>query len=243
MLSFGRNNHGRLGRVVHGKWTGDPGVVVFPAAAGGGRWRVPRASPRVEGTLSPRPCPCRRKTKRRDSCGLEVRGRREDRSTARPCARNRSPGLKTFVTRTSRASSSSSSSSCERPLHLTHTRRARLDESPSARPRHVRTRARARSVRVIFLSRPHSLPSPAVRSPSASAAEHERRAVHGLTECEPSRVTTGERELPRAPSPVARSRGGDVTPPTAPSTLAAPAKSFVSRRCSQCVRRRRLRTW
>lgn len=40
VLSFGRNNHGRLGRVVHGKWTGDPGVVVFPPPPGGGRWRV-----------------------------------------------------------------------------------------------------------------------------------------------------------------------------------------------------------
>ena len=29
-----------FGRVVHGKWTGDPGVVVFPPPPGGGRWRV-----------------------------------------------------------------------------------------------------------------------------------------------------------------------------------------------------------
>ena len=32
--SVGRNNHGRLGRVVHGKWTGAPGRVVFPRPGG-----------------------------------------------------------------------------------------------------------------------------------------------------------------------------------------------------------------
>ena len=36
--SVGRNNHGRLGRVVHGKWTGAPGRVVFPPPRGGGEW-------------------------------------------------------------------------------------------------------------------------------------------------------------------------------------------------------------
>ena len=36
--TVGRNNHGRLGRVVHGKWTGDPGRVVFPPPRGGGEW-------------------------------------------------------------------------------------------------------------------------------------------------------------------------------------------------------------
>ena len=36
--SVGRNNHGRLGRVVHGKWTGEPGCVVFPPPRGGGEW-------------------------------------------------------------------------------------------------------------------------------------------------------------------------------------------------------------
>ena len=36
--TVGRNNHGRLGRVVHGKWTGEPGCVVFPPPRGGGEW-------------------------------------------------------------------------------------------------------------------------------------------------------------------------------------------------------------
>ena len=36
--TVGRNNHGRLGRVVHGKWTGTPGRVVFPPPRGGGEW-------------------------------------------------------------------------------------------------------------------------------------------------------------------------------------------------------------
>ena len=36
--TVGRNNHGRLGRVVHGKWTGVPGRVVFPPPRGGGEW-------------------------------------------------------------------------------------------------------------------------------------------------------------------------------------------------------------
>jgi alpha-tubulin suppressor-like RCC1 family protein len=36
--TVGRNNHGRLGRVAHGKWTGTPGRVVFPPPRGGGEW-------------------------------------------------------------------------------------------------------------------------------------------------------------------------------------------------------------
>ena len=36
--TVGRNNHGRLGRVAHGKWTGNPGRVVFPPPRGGGEW-------------------------------------------------------------------------------------------------------------------------------------------------------------------------------------------------------------
>ena len=39
VASFGRNNHGRLGRVAYGKWSGTPGRVVFPPPPGGGRWR------------------------------------------------------------------------------------------------------------------------------------------------------------------------------------------------------------
>ena len=39
VVSFGRNNHGRLGRVADGRWTGVPGQVVFPPPPGGGRWR------------------------------------------------------------------------------------------------------------------------------------------------------------------------------------------------------------
>tara|TARA_B110000977_G_scaffold179657_1_gene238442 strand:- start:19998 stop:21233 length:1236 start_codon:yes stop_codon:yes gene_type:complete len=38
--TVGRNNHGRLGRVAHGKWTGVPGRVVFPPPRGGEKkWR------------------------------------------------------------------------------------------------------------------------------------------------------------------------------------------------------------
>ena len=44
VLSFGRNNHGRLGRVADGKWTGVAGQVVFPPPPGGGRWRCTSVS-------------------------------------------------------------------------------------------------------------------------------------------------------------------------------------------------------
>ena len=40
VYSFGRNSLGRLGRVVSGKWSGDPAPVRFPPAPGGGAWRV-----------------------------------------------------------------------------------------------------------------------------------------------------------------------------------------------------------
>ena len=67
--SVGRNNHGRLGRVVHGKWTGAPGRVVFPAQGGrrvglrinrrGGEAHARRGASRVikitESNLSHRP--------------------------------------------------------------------------------------------------------------------------------------------------------------------------------------------
>jgi len=41
--TVGRNNHGRLGRVVYAKWTGVPGRVVFPPPRGGGEWRCESA--------------------------------------------------------------------------------------------------------------------------------------------------------------------------------------------------------
>ena len=40
VYSFGRNSLGRLGRVVSGKWSGDPAPVHFPPAPGGGSWVV-----------------------------------------------------------------------------------------------------------------------------------------------------------------------------------------------------------
>ena len=58
VASFGRNNHGRLGRVAYGKWSGTPGRVVFPPPPGGGGGGA-RGSSRGGGTRSPPPCPCR----------------------------------------------------------------------------------------------------------------------------------------------------------------------------------------
>ena len=49
--SVGGNNHGRLGRVVHGKWTGAPGRVVFPRP-GGGEWVCESISSRGGHTLA-----------------------------------------------------------------------------------------------------------------------------------------------------------------------------------------------